>query len=72
MKNVCVIFIAMCLLGACREQADIHVTNLRCELLHDPQGIEHATPRLSWEIAGDSVAYSKRLSTCWWLRRSKN
>jgi len=38
---------------ACSEQSAIRVTNLRCELLTDPEGIDIASPRLSWEITGD-------------------
>ncbi len=53
MKNVCILFCMVCLLAACGEQPAIHVANLRCELLTDPQGIDYAAPRLSWEIASD-------------------
>src|SRR6186713_3387181 len=30
----------------------ISVTNLRCEMLSNPEGIDVLTPRLSWEING--------------------
>jgi alpha-L-rhamnosidase len=50
MKNTFFILCGMCLLLACREQATVDVTNPRCELLTNPQGIDCAVPRLSWEI----------------------
>ena len=53
MKNLCSFICIICLLTACNEQAVIKVTNLRCELLTNPQGIDCAAPRLSWEIASD-------------------
>ena len=53
MKNVYLLFCVMCLLAACGEQPAIQTTNLRCELLTDPQGIDCAVPRLSWEINSD-------------------
>ena len=53
MKKICFVFCMMCLLASCGEQTIINVTNLRCELLTDPQGIDNVAPRLSWEIAGD-------------------
>ncbi|MDR1173014.1 MAG: glycoside hydrolase family 78 protein [Bacteroidales bacterium] len=43
----------MFLAAACSEQSVIHVADLRCELLTDPQGIDNAAPCLSWEITGD-------------------
>ena len=53
MKKICSVLCMMCLLVACGKQASIDVTNLRCELLTNPQGIDNAAPRLSWEITGD-------------------
>ena len=53
MKKYVVLCMVCLLLASCSERVVIHVTNLRCELLHDPLGIEQATPRLSWEIAND-------------------
>ena len=47
------LFWVMLLFTACGKQATIDVTNLRCELLNSPQGIDCAAPRLSWEITGD-------------------
>ena len=52
-KNSCIIFCVMCLLVCCGEQTSINLTNLRCELLTNPQGIDCATPRLSWEIVSE-------------------
>lgn len=43
----------LCLLGivtACGTQPEIGVTNLRCELLVNPAGIDCSSPQLSWEI----------------------
>ena len=54
MKKVYFIFCVMCLLVSCDEQPTIHVSNLRCEQLIDPQGIDNTMPLLSWEIACDS------------------
>ena len=53
MKSLCSISCMIFLLMACNEQAAINVTNLRCELLTDPQGIDCPAPRLSWEIVSD-------------------
>lgn len=39
-----------------RETPGIRLQNLRCERLSDPEGIDVAHPRLSWEIAGDRRA----------------
>ena len=53
MKN-CIIFSMLCLLASCcDERSAVEVTNLRCELLTDPLGIDVAAPRLSWEIISD-------------------
>ena len=32
---------------------DIHATNLRCEYLADPLGVEAAKPRLNWVVKSD-------------------
>jgi alpha-L-rhamnosidase len=42
----------MCLM-ACSERLTVNVTNLRCELLNAPIGIDDSAPRLSWEITCD-------------------
>jgi alpha-L-rhamnosidase len=31
---------------------EVHLTNLRCEMLVNPDGIDRSNPRLSWEISG--------------------
>jgi len=41
------------LLTACTN-APVTVTNLRCESLTDPVGIDIAAPRLSWELSSDA------------------
>src|ERR1035437_9541745 len=37
-----------------KETSTIQLQNLRCELLINPQGIDAAHPRLSWEINSNS------------------
>ncbi|KPK80687.1 MAG: alpha-rhamnosidase [Bacteroides sp. SM23_62_1] len=32
---------------------EIHLTNLRCEMLVNPEGIDRSNPRLSWAISGN-------------------
>ncbi len=34
-------------------KSEIEVTNLRCELIDNPTGIDHLAPRLSWELQSD-------------------
>jgi alpha-L-rhamnosidase len=48
---------AMVLLLAMSASADLQVTDLRCEYLMDPLGIDVARPRLSWKLvaAGEKV-----------------
>ncbi len=53
MKNMYFILCLMLLATACSEQPVININNLRCELLVDPQGIDYATPHLSWEITSE-------------------
>ena len=36
-----------------KEKSAVQVTNLRCEMLQNPRGIDATQPRLSWEINGD-------------------
>ena len=52
-KNLLLIFGIAGLLMSCNKQVTIQVTNLRCELLTNPQGIDDAAPRLSWEIGSE-------------------
>ncbi len=59
-KNICFIVCFLCLLSACGEQPKTEVVNLRCELLTDPQGIDCATSRLSWEIVSDGRAIRQK------------
>src|SRR5690606_29522253 len=59
MKNRNLIFFAGLTLFAvgfsCRgpEPENLQLSNLRCEMLADPEGIDAKNPRLSWEISGD-------------------
>jgi alpha-L-rhamnosidase len=53
MKNFCFFFCFLFLLAACDRQTAIKVSNLRCEMLSSPQGIDLPAPRLSWEISGE-------------------
>ena len=53
MKNLSFIICILCLFVSCGKQTTIDVTNLRCELLTSPLGIDLPAPRLSWEISGD-------------------
>jgi alpha-L-rhamnosidase len=45
--------IALILLTAVRTFAAVFVGELRCEHLENPQGIDAAQPRLSWQLASD-------------------
>lgn len=47
-------FVVSLLLAACGETAAVEVSNLRCEMLVNPQGIDCTAPRLSWEMAANS------------------
>ena len=42
------------LLMACHQESKVNVALLRCQLLVDPQGIDCAAPRLSWELSSDA------------------
>jgi alpha-L-rhamnosidase len=35
-------------------QTSIYISNLRCEMLTNPEGIDTRNPRLSWEISGNT------------------
>lgn len=41
----------LAMLGSCSKKVDL--TNLRCEMRVDPEGIDCLAPRLSWEITGE-------------------
>ena len=49
------ILISLLFLTACQKKDTIvlQVSNLRTEMLMDPEGIDEIHPKLSWEIAGD-------------------
>ena len=34
-------------------QAQVNITNLRCEMLENPLGIDEKKPRLSWQLNSD-------------------
>jgi len=54
MKKLFILFFyAGLFLTACAKNAPVMVTNLRCESLSDPVGIDIAAPRLSWELSSD-------------------
>ncbi|MBK6936897.1 MAG: family 78 glycoside hydrolase catalytic domain [Chitinophagaceae bacterium] len=46
------IFVLLCVLGAyvVQTQAQVAITNLRCEMLKNPLGIDVLQPRLSWQL----------------------
>ena len=48
------IFLICCLLS-CKQNIpeNLHLQNLRCEMLSNPEGIDIIQPRLSWEISGN-------------------
>jgi alpha-L-rhamnosidase len=52
MKNTCFLLCLSGLFAACTSQST-DVSNLRCELLLNPQGIDNSAPRLSWEISSN-------------------
>lgn len=49
----CAILFAIiaCTLSACELSPDVEITNLRCEYLNNPAGIDVPRPRFSWNIA---------------------
>ena len=51
MKNLSNVMVLMLL--ALNMQAQVIVTNLRCEMLTNPQGIDVKQPRLSWQLQSD-------------------
>ncbi len=53
MKNNCIVLLVCLLMTACGEKHPVTLSNLRCELITDPIGIDCVTPRLSWEINSD-------------------
>lgn len=58
MKQIFILFstiLTVLLLTAFGEKTavNLQLSNLRCELLHNPQGIDVLNPRLSWELSGD-------------------
>lgn len=42
--------ILSCFLSVCNAKTVPEITNLKCEMINNPVGIDHASPRLSWEI----------------------
>ena len=52
MKNLSFFILMLCLYVSCGRHTSVEVSNLRCELLYSPQGIDLTSPRLSWEICG--------------------
>lgn len=49
-------------LNACGDtgKAEIEVSNLRCELVNNPEGIDIFTPRLSWELSSLKNSVSQK------------
>ena len=54
MNKIVFLFIIVLCISACKEKADIQVTDLLCETLVEPQGIDLTSPRLSWKLTSDS------------------
>src|SRR5688572_24103316 len=53
-KTVIILFLFISLFPflSFKERAKIELSNLRCEMLLEPKGIDITKPRLSWEISG--------------------
>ena len=47
------ILIASLCFSLAKAQTKISVTNLQCEMLSNPEGIDAVQPRLSWQIKSD-------------------
>lgn len=50
MLFICCLLLATIFTACVRKTPELAVQNLRCEFLSNPQGIDIAAPRLSWEI----------------------
>jgi alpha-L-rhamnosidase len=54
MNKVVFLFIIALCMSACKEKADIRITDLSCEMLDNPQGMDLVSPRLSWKLTSGS------------------
>src|SRR4051812_32198015 len=53
-KFLHIIFIIITFISfSAKAQNEISVTNLQCEMLNNPEGIDVVKPRLSWQINAD-------------------
>lgn len=50
------ILLSLILGGFCQASAAVEITNLRCEYLDSPLGIDTPSPRFTWEYRGSDVA----------------
>lgn len=55
MKYLLLFTVIVSFWGSCadKENTGLEITNLRCELISNPQGIDIPAPRLSWELTSD-------------------
>jgi alpha-L-rhamnosidase len=56
-----IIFISALFLISCnnRESEILHLSNLRTEMLANPEGIDAVNPKLTWELSGDQKGISQ-------------
>ena len=50
MRNNIILFFLLCLLSCAPRKADFEITDLRCEYLMNPVGLDVIAPRLSWKM----------------------
>ena len=50
-KHIIIIVGTVLLSGIHGTSEEVYLTNLRCEMLVNPEGIDISNPRLSWEIS---------------------
>ncbi|MDD4145447.1 MAG: hypothetical protein PHN68_12515, partial [Prolixibacteraceae bacterium] len=48
-----VLYLLLIFFSGCGQRSDMTVSDLRCENLKDPVGIDKKTPRFSWKIKSD-------------------
>lgn len=59
MKTSCFTLLLLLLLACTSRKADFEATDLQCEYLSNPMGVETTSPRLSWKMKSDSRGESQ-------------
>ncbi len=53
LTTIILVFLSVTSFTGCQEEAALRVSNLNCEYLTDPQGIDAKEPQLSWQLKSD-------------------